>query len=83
MSFLIMKTFREMDLGDITEYEILEYGEDLPNGIRYLKYKGSYRGFTIDCQLCEQYDIDLFLETFYNFIVDIRDNLSFMINVLD
>lgn len=79
MDPFIFKTFRDMDLGRVSDYEIMEYGYDLPPGIKYHKRNEKYIGFKINSIICEQYDMDLFLENFYNFITDLRDCYTTML----
>jgi hypothetical protein len=76
------KTFKNLDLRNVSEYEIEEFGEELPEGMIYWERDGKKIGFLWDSNVCIQFDADMFFEDFYNFIYDIKENMEIMWGIL-
>ena len=82
MQFDRFKKFSDLDLHKVSKYEIEEYGEELPYGINYWQISGKIKGFLYNSTLITQYDADIFFEEFYNFIVDLRDNYEYILDII-
>jgi hypothetical protein len=77
------KSFHDLELFHVTNYEIEEYGDELPHGMIYYQVRGKIRGFVWDSTICEEDDADLFFENFYNFVYDLQELMKDMLSVYE